>query len=140
MSTQLYLIRHGQSEANLRDCFLGHGDLDLTDLGRRQAALTATYLQGIHADAISARLNYVAGQEGLDLTREGAALIARLSVALEDMRKAGKLRKTDNGFELHYVEDAGDHNWDYWDHHIRLALNWLPLDETKAGLNSGNIK
>ena len=33
----------------------------------------------IHADAIAARLSYVAGQEQLNLTQEGAALIARLS-------------------------------------------------------------
>ena len=33
----------------------------------------------IHADQITGRLRYVAGQEGLDLTAEGAALIARLA-------------------------------------------------------------
>ena len=53
-TTHLYLIRHGQSEANLRDCFLGHGDLPLTALGHQQAQLTAGYLDSIHADAIYA--------------------------------------------------------------------------------------
>lgn len=53
-TTHLYLIRHGQSEANLRDCFLGHGDLPLTELGHQQAELTAQYLDTIHADAIYA--------------------------------------------------------------------------------------
>ena len=33
----------------------------------------------IHADEIAARLGYVAGEEGIDLTAEGAELIARLS-------------------------------------------------------------
>ena len=33
----------------------------------------------IHGEDISARLRYVAGQEGIDLTEEGAALIARLA-------------------------------------------------------------
>ena len=42
--------------------------------------------------------------------------------------------------EHHYVEDPGKHDWDYWDHHIRLALKWLPLDDRTGGLNSGNIK
>lgn len=46
---------------------------------------------------------------------------------------------TDGGFELRCVEDAGGHEWDYWDRHIRLALDWLPLDERTGGLNSGNI-
>ena len=44
------------------------------------------------------------------------------------------------GFEHHYVADEGKHDWDYWDRHIKLALDWLPLDEAKEGLNSGNIK
>ena len=44
------------------------------------------------------------------------------------------------GFDHHYVADEGKHDWDYWDHHIRLALDWLPLDERVGGLNSGNIK
>lgn len=51
----------------------------------------------------------------------------------------GKLL-TDAGFELHYVEDEGGHEWDYWDRHIKLALDWLPLDARSQGLNSGNIK
>ena len=47
---------------------------------------------------------------------------------------------TEAGFQVHYVEDEGSHDWDYWDRHIRLALDWLPLDERVGGLNSGNIK
>lgn len=47
---------------------------------------------------------------------------------------------TEAGVKLHYVEDEGAHDWDYWDRHIRLALDWLPLDERVGGLNSGNIK
>ena len=46
----------------------------------------------------------------------------------------------DAGFQVHYVEDEGNHDWDYWDRHIKLALDWLPLDERGGGLNSGNIK
>lgn len=29
--------------------------------------------------------------------------------------------------DLTYRESPGEHNWDYWDPEIRLALNWLPL-------------
>ena len=47
---------------------------------------------------------------------------------------------TENGYELCYTEDEGKHDWDYWDRHIKLALDWLPLDEKMGGLNSGNIK
>ena len=44
MSTTVYLIRHGESQANRRDVFLGHYNMSLTDTGRKQAELTAAYL------------------------------------------------------------------------------------------------
>ena len=50
--TRLYLVRHGESEGNKRLIFLGHTDLDITERGHLQAACTAKYLKGIHADAI----------------------------------------------------------------------------------------
>jgi S-formylglutathione hydrolase FrmB len=31
------------------------------------------------------------------------------------------------GADLHYEEDSGEHNWDYWESHIEKALDWLPL-------------
>ncbi len=61
----------------------------------------------------------------------------------DDLLPGAQLYKellTNAGFALHYVEDEGGHEWDYWDRHIRLALQWLPLDERSGGLNSGNIK
>lgn len=50
--THIYLIRHGQSEGNLYDLFLGHTDLDLTELGRKQAERVTTYFENIEIDAI----------------------------------------------------------------------------------------
>lgn len=50
--TTIYLIRHGESQANEQNVFIGHTDLALTDLGRRQAQRTADYLREIHADVI----------------------------------------------------------------------------------------
>ncbi len=47
---------------------------------------------------------------------------------------------TEAGFPLQYTADPGGHEWDYWDRHIKLALDWLPLDERTGGLNSGNIQ
>lgn len=54
MSTTVYLIRHGESEANMRDVFLGHCNMNLTLIGRKQASMTADYLknQVCHADVI----------------------------------------------------------------------------------------
>lgn len=50
--TTLCLIRHGESEANRRDAFLGHYDLPLTEQGIAQAELAADFLASSGADAI----------------------------------------------------------------------------------------
>ena len=50
--TTLILVRHGESEANQRDAFLGHFDLPLTERGLAQAKLAAGYLSGLQVDAI----------------------------------------------------------------------------------------
>lgn len=43
----LYLIRHGESTGNNRQCFLGWGDAPLTDIGVRQAEAVATRLSSL---------------------------------------------------------------------------------------------
>ncbi len=50
--THIYLVRHGQSQGNLHDLFLGHTDLDLTELGYEQAGLAADHLAKHQMDAI----------------------------------------------------------------------------------------
>ena len=46
------LVRHGQSEGNLVRSFLGHTDLDITELGHMQAECTAEYLKNEKIDFI----------------------------------------------------------------------------------------
>ena len=29
------------------------------------------------------------------------------------------------GYDFHYEECPGDHNWDFWDYHIEKALEWM---------------
>lgn len=50
--TKIYLIRHGESEGNLKNVFLGFTDLDLTELGHRQAEKSAEYLKALPVSAI----------------------------------------------------------------------------------------
>ena len=38
-----------------------------------------------------------------------------------------------------YDVDPGDHEWDFWDSHIRRVLDWLPLESVAAGRSSGNV-
>ncbi len=52
MSTEIYIIRHGESKANERDMFLGQKNMDLTARGESQARITADFLRGIDVDAI----------------------------------------------------------------------------------------
>lgn len=33
----------------------------------------------------------------------------------------------DNGFDVTYEEEHGNHDWDYWDRNINKILEWLPL-------------
>jgi broad specificity phosphatase PhoE len=54
MTTTLYLMRHGESEGNLRRAFLGHTDLPLTERGRAQARKTAAFLSEKKPDVIYA--------------------------------------------------------------------------------------
>lgn len=50
--TVICMIRHGESQANKRDAFLGHCDLPLTEQGIAQAELAAQFLKNSGADAV----------------------------------------------------------------------------------------
>jgi broad specificity phosphatase PhoE len=50
--TTIYIVRHGQSIGNLERLYLGHTDLDLSDLGHRQAKMTAEHLKDVNFSAI----------------------------------------------------------------------------------------
>lgn len=43
--TTILLIRHGQSEGNILGVFTGHSGYSLTDLGHKQAEMTAEYIR-----------------------------------------------------------------------------------------------
>lgn len=45
----------------------------------------------------------------------------------------------DLGYEVTYEEAPGAHEWDFWNCHIKKVLDWLPLEEKQAGMNSGNV-
>ena len=49
--TTFYIIRHGQSGGNLDRRFWGQFDGPLTELGKKQAQMTADYLKDVHFDA-----------------------------------------------------------------------------------------
>lgn len=49
---RLYVIRHGESENNLKKCWTGWYDAPLTEKGRQDARKAGTFLQGITFDKI----------------------------------------------------------------------------------------
>ena len=52
MKTEIYIIRHGESQGNKEKVFLGQLDRDLTPLGYKQAELTAEFLSKTKIDAV----------------------------------------------------------------------------------------
>ncbi len=66
-----------------------------------------------------------------------------MSCGLEDSLLAANRKLKDyfeeQGAELTYVETKGDHDWDFWNSQIHEALEWLPLEEESAGINSGHV-
>ena len=48
----IYIVRHGQSLGNLKGGFAGHTDYPLSDLGHKQARLTADFLADKKIDAV----------------------------------------------------------------------------------------
>lgn len=47
---------------------------------------------------------------------------------------------TKEGVDVTYEEGPGGHEWDFWDKYILKVLDWLPINQTKSGLNSGHIQ
>jgi len=54
MSTTLIVVRHGQSEGNMAQRFIGQGETSLTEKGREQARRTAAFLKNYPINAIYA--------------------------------------------------------------------------------------
>ncbi len=57
---------------------------------------------------------------------------------LEDNRRFVEFLKA-RSIEVTYDEEAGSHEWDFWDRQIKKVIDWLPLDEARAGRSSGNV-
>ena len=55
--------------------------------------------------------------------------------ANEDFVEYLKERKVDVKFEV----APGAHEWDFWDSQIKKVMDWLPLEKSAQGMNSGNV-
>ncbi|WP_160677159.1 alpha/beta hydrolase family protein [Clostridium sp. C8-1-8] len=43
------------------------------------------------------------------------------------------------GIKVTFEIGSGGHDWDFWNRYIARVLEWLPLENNGAGINSGNI-
>ncbi len=59
--------------------------------------------------------------------------------SLIDVNRAYRDFFIENGIDLTYYEEPGQHDWDFWDLCIQKVLAWLPLEEVTSGMNSGNV-
>jgi len=67
---KIYLVRHGQSEGNVRELWYGSSDLPLTDLGRQQAREAGEKLRGVSFSACYAS-PLIRAKDTADLVMEG---------------------------------------------------------------------
>ena len=76
--TTLYIIRHGESQGNLEDRFIGFSDWGLTDRGYEQARRLGEYMKGVDINAV-----YSSDLIRARVTAETVAKRFGLSVQLE---------------------------------------------------------
>ena len=81
---RLFLVRHGQTEANLRGVFCGLTDLALTPLGVEQAGDVASWLADVaFADGVSSQL--LRARHTADIVLAGHPLNAGINDQLNEM-------------------------------------------------------
>ncbi|MEQ1763680.1 MAG: histidine phosphatase family protein [Pyrinomonadaceae bacterium] len=104
--TRLYLIRHGQSAGNAEGRFGGHGPTPLSELGQRQAELTAEGLAKENISAIYSSDLYRAVQTAEPLSRLAGVSVLTKSAFRE--RNVGVLEG------LTFDESKQHHPKDYY--------------------------
>lgn len=108
MECKLYLIRHGQSMGNLHRYFLGHTDLDLTELGYKQADCVAQYFRDIEVDAIYSS----------DLIRAQHTAVPLAKNKGLEIQTTSKLREIYAGLwegqNYQFIEEKTPNEWKGW--------------------------
>ena len=86
----LVLLRHGQSQWNLENRFTGFHDIDLSDLGRQEAAAAGQRLKtlGVHFDAVfTSTLQRAFNTAKIALTNAGQADLIPGIILDDDLRE-----------------------------------------------------
>lgn len=66
-----------------------------------------------------------------------------LSCGTEDSLYGPNVRFRDEllalGAKVTWDEGPFGHEWDFWDQQVKKLIDWLPLEDANAGVNSGNV-
>ena len=76
-------------------------------------------------------------EEGKDIPR--IYLTCGLQDSLLEANREMRDFLKEQGADVTYVEGEGAHEWDVWNRSIKDVLEWLPLEGSQAGMNSGNV-
>ena len=107
----------------------------------RQEYKKAVFGQDLEAAIASDKNPYVLIRQHLEQKKEIPAIFMACGkddfLLSKNQKFVSFLRE--NNVPVHYIEAPGNHEWDFWDTHIKEALEWLPLEDANAGISSGNI-
>ena len=76
-------------------------------------------------------------EEGKDIPR--IYLTCGLQDSLLEANREMRDFLKEQGADVTYTEGEGAHEWDFWNRSIKDVLEWLPLEGSQAGMNSGNV-
>ena len=76
-------------------------------------------------------------EEGKDIPR--IYLTCGLQDSLLEANREMRDFLKEQGADVTYVEGEGAHEWDFWNRSIKDVLEWLPLEGSQAGMDSGNV-
>ncbi|MHB1986891.1 MAG: histidine phosphatase family protein [Acidimicrobiales bacterium] len=121
----LFLLRHGQSEANAAGLLVGRSDPVLTSLGVRQAHAAGKHLAGERRDARDKGLlrPLVVISSPLQRARTTAEIVASECLVAREVGIDDRLIELDYGdLEGFRVEDVAPGDWAAW----RASPSWRP--------------
>jgi probable phosphoglycerate mutase len=102
----IYLVRHGESEGNVRGVVQGHLDLPLTDNGRAQIVGLRDVLKGVHFNAAYSS-DLLRAKETAEILSKEKDLVVRTSELIRE-RNYGLLEGTSHEEYDEKVKEARD--------------------------------
>ena len=118
-STEILLLRHGESEGNLYKIFSGHNDVDLTERGVEQAKAAAEFLLNQSVDIVCSSDLRRAYNTALEFSKLSGIEISYVSKNLreifvgdfEGLKSSEIIVKYDSNFSSYYFERFGTYSF-----------------------------